>query len=251
MMRLRTLLLLPLLLAFEAAAVVALHRFGDVPGLEAATLVAAHAAPQDALMAAARLVALAVGWWLLVTTLLCCAARTSRLPGALRAVEWAALPPVRRLVERSLAATLSLSAAAAVVPAVEASPAVAAERAPVPAVEGGVVVPPALAMTAPEAHSAPAPPAGLPPLPPHGHAAPAGLAGELPRRHEVVEGEHLWGLARAAVAEATGRSGSRVAPAEVAAYWVRLIEANPSSLRSGDPDLVHPGEVLTLPPHGA
>lgn len=248
MTRQRTSLALPLLLAFEAAAVVVLHRLGEVPGLRAGTLVAAQAAPDDALMAAARVVALAVAWWLLATTLLCCAAHASRLPAAIRAVEWLALPAVRRLVQRTLAATLSLSAAAVPVSGAAGHAAAAGGAAagaavgaalPVPEVEGGVVLPPALAIAE-----------GVP------RAGPADVAPEprpgrgngLPRQHTVAEGEHLWGLARAAVGEATGRRAKAVQPAEVAAYWVRLIEANPSNLRSGDPDLVYPGDIVTLPP---
>ena len=33
----------------------------------------------------------------------------------------------------------------------------------------------------------------------------------------------------------------------IARYWQRLIAANRTTLRSGDPSLIFPGEVITLP----
>lgn len=63
--------------------------------------------------------------------------------------------------------------------------------------------------------------------------------------HVVATGENLWTIARGAVA---GAGNPAPHDREVHAYWVRLIAENLPSLRSGDPDLVHPGEVLQLPP---
>jgi hypothetical protein len=37
-------------------------------------------------------------------------------------------------------------------------------------------------------------------------------------------------------------------PEDVRSYWLELVRANTPALRSGDPDVVHPGEVLVLPP---
>lgn len=57
----------------------------------------------------------------------------------------------------------------------------------------------------------------------------------------VVEpGDHLWRIsARHLDANDTGQ---RVAP-----YWLRVIEKNQPRLRSGDPDLIYPGEVIEMP----
>src|SRR5437867_2323082 len=63
-------------------------------------------APADALVAALRWVALVGAWWLLASTLLYVAAVATRVPGAVRAVRWAALPPVRRLVDTAFATTV-------------------------------------------------------------------------------------------------------------------------------------------------
>lgn len=225
-----------LLVTAEVAAVVVLHRLGTVDGLDIGTLVATGAATEDVLMAGARLAALGIAWWLLVSTTLCTAAHAVRLPRAVRAVEWAVLPGVRRFVERSLAATLTLSAAALpVAPVLSPAPAVAQQPVVatlVPVVHGGVVVPPAAAI-------------GRGPVQ---QVADAAVDGALPREHLVAEGEHLWGLAAAVVAEGTGRSPGDVEPSDVAAYWVRIIEANPQGPASGDPDVIYPGERLRLPP---
>ena len=58
-------------------------------------------------------------------------------------------------------------------------------------------------------------------------------------------GDNLWLIARAAL-ERT--STARVDDADVARYWRTVIGANRSTLRSGDPSLVFPGEIVTLPP---
>jgi hypothetical protein len=38
-----------------------------------------------------------------------------------------------------------------------------------------------------------------------------------------------------------------VADTEVAPYWVAVCERNRATLTSGDPNLIFPGEVVTLP----
>lgn len=62
------------------------------------------------------------------------------------------------------------------------------------------------------------------------------------RTHRVQAGEHLWGLARTRLAAA----GRPVDDRSVHAYWVRVVDAN-DTLASGDPDVIHPGEVVVLP----
>jgi hypothetical protein len=58
----------------------------------------------------------------------------------------------------------------------------------------------------------------------------------------VARGDHLWAVARTTLAD----RGDSTADADVAAYWRRLIEENRDVLGT-DPDLIHPGVVLTLP----
>ena len=61
----------------------------------------------------------------------------------------------------------------------------------------------------------------------------------------VVEpGDNQWKLAEERLQEALGRA---VSDAEVAPYWRATVDANRDNIRSGDPDLIQPGETLDLP----
>jgi nucleoid-associated protein YgaU len=60
----------------------------------------------------------------------------------------------------------------------------------------------------------------------------------------VVRGDHLWRISERHLDAVLGRTA---ADAEVSPYWRRVIEVNRDGLRSGDPDLIYPGEVVTLP----
>ncbi|MEE9228899.1 MAG: hypothetical protein V3U47_08000, partial [Acidimicrobiia bacterium] len=64
--------------------------------------------------------------------------------------------------------------------------------------------------------------------------------------HKVVRGEHLWRIASQHLEVVSGRTN--LAEREIAPYWVRVMEANRSTIRSGDPDLIYPGEQIVLPP---
>jgi hypothetical protein len=64
----------------------------------------------------------------------------------------------------------------------------------------------------------------------------------------VINGDNLWTIARDHLAQARGGGADKPATREVAAYWLRVVEANRLRLRSGDPDLIYPGERIVLPP---
>ena len=68
--------------------------------------------------------------------------------------------------------------------------------------------------------------------------------GTSPNTVVVEKGDHLWKISAAHLAD---RYGRKPASAEVAPYWVEVIEENRATLRSGDPDLIYPGEVVELP----
>ncbi len=60
----------------------------------------------------------------------------------------------------------------------------------------------------------------------------------------VRSGEHFWSIATSHVGDTLGHPPT--AP-QVVEYWKTLVAANLSVIRSGNPDLIHPGEVLELP----
>jgi hypothetical protein len=64
----------------------------------------------------------------------------------------------------------------------------------------------------------------------------------------VTGGEHLWSIAATRVAGASGMPPTDLSPADIAPYWMRVVELNRQRLRSGNPNLVYPGEVVELPP---
>jgi nucleoid-associated protein YgaU len=60
----------------------------------------------------------------------------------------------------------------------------------------------------------------------------------------VLRGDHLWKISERHLNSLLGREAT---DDEVSPYWRQVIGANREGLRSGDPDLIYPGEVVTLP----
>ncbi len=60
----------------------------------------------------------------------------------------------------------------------------------------------------------------------------------------VVKGDHLWSISEHHLASLWNR---RALDSEISPYWRRVILANAGRLRSGDPDLIYPGETVLLP----
>jgi nucleoid-associated protein YgaU len=67
------------------------------------------------------------------------------------------------------------------------------------------------------------------------------------RPYTVVAGDNLWTIARDRLIEARAGGSGKPTIREVAAYWLQVIDANRHRLRSGDPDLIYPGERIDLP----
>jgi hypothetical protein len=255
--------LLALLVAIEIAAVVALHRLGGVDGFA----IPRHdlgrwlqqTPSEDVLLAGLRLAALLASWWLLGTTLLYVAARIARMHRAAYALGWATLPVVRRWADRAVA--VSIVAAGALGAARPAG----ADPSPTTTGRAPVVVdvdhrsrstlpdlPPATARAGRSVDPPPTtvPPPISPPLAPVAPVTPA-PAPDTPApdaTNTVAPGEHLWSIAATTVAARTGRSVESLSPADIAPFWASLVERNRARLRSGNPSLVYPGEVVELPP---
>ena len=177
---------------------------------------AMHDDPVLAVFAAVRLVLLVWVALLAGVTSACAGAILLRVPGRAVAVLAHALPAP---IARAALATAGMTFALPMAPAAAAAPAPVMRKLP------------------PEVPVAVAPP---PSQPSAGEAAtPEAAGGE----HTVRPGDSLWSIAEANVAERLGRPAS---VAETHAYWRRVIEVNAD--RAPDPDLIHPGDAIRLPP---
>ena len=185
-------------------------------------------------MAVARLVALALGWYLVAATILTLLAGAA---GAARTTaRWLVPRTVREALRHVCGLTIVLTAA---VPTLAAG---ADERSPITmqrlADEPEARDAPAIAMHRLDPRPTAASPSPSDPAP---YAVTPARAS-----HVIGRGEHLW-----AVAESTLRSAWGAAPTddEVDPYWRELIRQNRSGLPDPtNPDLVHPGHEIELPP---
>jgi hypothetical protein len=71
-----------------------------------------------------------------------------------------------------------------------------------------------------------------------------------PAAHIAVGGDDLWSIAAAHLAQLTNRAIVSLPEGEVASYWQQVCDANRARLRSGDLNLIYPGEEIQLPPVG-
>jgi len=230
---------LGLVLTFLVVAIVFLH------GLAAEFPISALVddSLELALGSIARLVGLAVAYWLIGSTVLLLAARLARLPAAVRALSPLTWRPLRKLVESSVASTLVLALSS------PASATVDPGYVPVPAGD------PTTTTTTSPLSTTSTVPITTPPNPSNPPAATIYLPIE-PSRAEAVAptmtptevvvrpGDNMWLLAERHLNDLTGEPAG---DAVVAPYWLAVIAANKDRIRSGDPDLIFPGEVLVLP----
>jgi len=231
MRRLPRVLALLILVGGEVVALAVLLRLGtrppfalprhDINGWLRATT------PPDALAAVLRVVAIAVSGWSLIITVAYSVARAARAPAAIRATAWSTVPAVRRMVDAAL--TASIVAGSVTAPFVVPSSAGAA---------GG-----------------PAPTSSTPTRSAvrDGRATtfPSGTAAAGPTAVETVVvtvGDDLWQIAARQLARLTGGDATQLDPELLASYWLAVCKENRAVLRSGDVNLIVPGEVLTLPP---
>lgn len=241
------------LLALELAATVALHRLGS---LEWMTIPWSRlggwlelAPTEDVVAAALRGTALLIAYWVAGSTALYTLAKLSRVPRLIKATAWATLPAVRRVIDRTIAVTVTTAALVSPV-----APAFATDAPPTtePIIyqisDGGVPTP----VNAPSVDpTLIVPPgsggAGYTPNPAGGvEAGVTGSNGTQESVYEVVAGDNLWTISAARLE--ADRGGDSVQPDEISAYWRRVIELNTPLLSSGDPNLIYPGEQIVLPP---
>ncbi|HEY3095593.1 MAG TPA: hypothetical protein VGK05_02040 [Acidimicrobiia bacterium] len=254
---------LTVLVVGEALAVAALHRLGSIDGFAIPRQDFGRwlreTPSEDVLLAGIRLAALIAAWWLLITTLLYVGARLADLHGAASAIGWAMLPATRRWADKAVALSIVAASALALTRSAAADPSPPTSAAPPPVAvdldhrdQPGIPYAPAPTVRTERNGIAPsptvlAPPPSAPVTPPPAPATPP-LTSFASGRHVIVSGEHLWSIAARHLAAGTGRSSADLTPADIAPYWRRVVEHNRPELRSGEPDLVYPGEVIELPP---
>jgi hypothetical protein len=221
-----------------------------------------HQPLEVVILALIHLGAAAVAAWVTIVAVLTAAAWASGAPRLARVAVRAAPPALRALVERGLPSVLG-----GVVLLTGPSPAFAAPPPPpglqVPVVETSGVgtsgVEPSRIETSPlptwSAGSGAGGPVVAPPAP--GGAAAARTATSHDRETVAADrsapesswtvghGDSLWSIAVAHLEHATGEPPTA---REAAAYWSEVVAANQAGLRSGEPDLIRPGETITLPP---
>ena len=176
-------------------------------------------APVEAAFALLLLAARAVAWYLLAATAVSVLAELSGRRWLRRVASRVTAPVVERLLVGALGLVV-----------VGAGPGADSPRWPM-----------ALVASAEPVHPATEPPVmhRLTVAPDQAPAPPA------PPEWEVAAGDHLWSVAERVLHEAWGRAPS---DREVSPYWSDLVEDNrPRLADPANPDLVFPGQRLTLP----
>lgn len=77
-----------------------------------------------------------------------------------------------------------------------------------------------------------------------GITLPFDVVEEKPDTVVVQPGDHMWKISCKRLEEVLGRDPANE---EVSGYWREVVAANEGRIRSGDPNLIFPGEVLMLP----
>jgi len=234
--------------------VIGLHQLGSAPGLVVdwgdPTAWLRTSSPEVVVAAILRQAGLLLGYWVLVSTAAYAVARVG--DHSILWVRFLTLPFTRRLVDRAIATSLAVSVLGS--PLV---PAAATEHPAVFEASGdGIPVPHVRVVGPPPAGPASTPPPTVAdntpsPKPLLDVAKPATqdettIAPEA--THVVMEGDNMWTIAADYL---TSSVGSSVDSSRIAAYWRVVIEHNRSTLRSGDPNLIYPGELIILPSPGA
>lgn len=231
--------------------------------------------PEDALVAAVRLLALGLAWWLTASTLLYAVARSTQAPSLIRGVRWVTWPPLRRVIDGVLATTIVAgstfgggrvamaqpvqvgpvvvqldqqsdpSAVAANKPAYQPRPAGDGSTRAEPEEASATTTSPASASTSTTTTKPRQERSTTSPLTPPKREAEHAPASAV---YVVQPGDNLWKISHHHVATATGRPMNTISTKDVGRYWVELVETNRPFFRSDDPDLIYPGETISLPP---
>ncbi|MCU1497507.1 MAG: hypothetical protein JWM47_1460 [Acidimicrobiales bacterium] len=230
-----------------AATILGLHRLGTgalaAPPVGSVERLRDWAAVRDPVtvgLAAVRLAALGLAYHLVATSVVAAAGRLLQRPRLVRVAEASTPRPLRGALRRTVGAAVSLTAAATTA---------------LPAVTG-----PDRVVVASPRDDEPTGRAALERIDPQAPVVlqrltsePTGTDGATLRRiddpasppvehHLVRPGDHLWSISEAKLAGVLGRPPD---DREITRYWRVVVAANP---QLGDPDLLHPGQHVTVPP---
>ena len=250
------------LVAITGVFTIGLHQLGGISCLAVdwsdpiGWLAASHS--EEAIGGLLRSVGLVISYWALGSTALYLAfglRQPGHRPGWVTLIthRW-----IRRIADRALAVTLTASIVATPI-----GPAMA-ESSPAPIVfeaeTDGIPVPhvrmdvtgqapdqaPEAARAGEEASVGDEPASPTPPLltPTPISTPTAAVVVGRSQNHTVVRGDNLWTIAANHIAS-THAGGP--AASEITEYWLKVIAANRDTLRSGDPNLIFPGEIVALP----
>lgn len=204
-----------------------------VGSLDSLTAWADAREPVAAAVALVRLAAEVGTWYVLAVTALHVAAVILRSTGGHRLADALAVPAVRRLVHAGLG--VGIAAASSVGGQEEATATGAVTMTPV--AEAPLVT-----------QSRVEDPGGTAAMRPHPDVVDEGVArmAPVPSTWTVTAGESLWTIAEELLADAWHRPAT---DREVDPFWRALVERNRGRLVDpDDPDLIHPGQVLEVPP---
>ena len=207
-----------------------------------AALWASRPAASGALLADGELLALWVAWtaalavaaWHGVGAVLCAAATVAPNMVTLGRISRCSPRLVRRVAGVTCTASVVLTPGAATAATVEPSLA----RPPASADEPFVRAP------QDPTEVAPVDPVTPPPAP-MTNTEPSAAPITATRSHVVVQGDNLWRIAAAELSRVTGDANP--SDGAIVPYWRRVVDGNRATLRSGDPSLIYPGEIVTLP----
>lgn len=216
----------------------------------------APATPADGVILVGWWVCVLIAAWLVGSVIMWRVALGSNWAGLSALAARIAAPGTQRLAKSTLALTLVVGAGACSVSAVSDAPTLSLISTGVPFTP----IAPTTALSTTSAQSTtspvdlieeevpsvreplwePHPYFDLPEAPAPNTSAPAVVM----LAYEVVDGDNLWEIARATLVR---QLGSEPLSLQIAPYWRELVFVNRNSIRSGDPNLIYPGEVFQLP----
>jgi nucleoid-associated protein YgaU len=240
---------LAFLMVLSAALVMGFHWVGELSGLRIDWSTPLgwvdEAGAEEVAMATLRYVGLVVGYWVLASATLSLVALQAQRPNLLTAVKLVSLPGIRRILDRALAAALAASLASSPVPPAQAEEVPASPQVMFDINSDGVPIPlirldNGFPVAASSDHETPRIETPQVRIPQYEHPTSRNQPVAHSDTYEVVGGDNLWLIAERQIGDTPDID-------RVTDYWRRLVANNTPTLRSGDPNLIFPGEVIALP----